>query len=750
MKPSSSGIRLIQPVQAFCLAVGMLFHLVAEAQVLEEVVVTAQKREQSLQDVGISVTAFSGEQIRALGFEQTLDLAAHTPGLVASGFSGDPNISLFAIRGVGQNDFADHHESPNAIYVDGAYVGAMGASGFQMFDLDRVEVLRGPQGTLYGRNATGGLIHFISRKPTREFDAYGDVTVAAYSQVRFEGAIGGPLGEKLSTRASVASNYHDGWMKNRIGGDIHEAANLSGRVQLQFEPHERASMNLKVHAALDDKPNAGTYQHRASVFGPDGLGQFLPDDVNADLWGLGSCPGCDPLGYRDTDGDPHAGDFSTTGNIDRDVWGVSGNLEWEFVNGLALTSITDYYELDKTYLEDSDGSPNPLMIFYTGQDTQQFSQELRLSGESERLRWVAGLYYLNIDGEYSSRLDVPLFLADQRNDWVLDTTSWAIFSQAEIDLTPHWTVIGGLRWTEDEKEYEFNPRCLGAGCLGFFLFPGLGTVGEVGFSEATAGDLTRRDDGDYSAKFELDWRPREGLLVYTGVTRGNKAGGFSAPLDALLLPVEMTYKPEVLTSYEAGIKAQFFDGRLRYNSSAFYYDYEDFQAFNFSGLTQVVVNADAEIKGIEAEIVLLPTDDLELMLGLSLLDAKVSDIAMPSGQRQDQDMAQAPEVTVNGLVRKMWPFWNGDLFAQLDFFYSSEQVFNTVNHPTAYADSYLVANGRVGYTTADGRWEVAAFGRNIADEEYKTYAFDVSGFGYSASVFGPPRWIGAQIRYNWR
>src|SRR5690606_2434579 len=170
--------------------------------------------------------------------------------------------------------------------------------------------------------------------------------------------------------------------------------------------------------------------------------------------------------------------------------------------------------------------------------------------------------------------------------------------------------------------------CLGAGCLGFFIFPGLGTVGELGFTEATAGDLTRRDDEDYSARAVLNWRPREDLLVYAGISRGTKAGGFSAPLDALLLPTEMPYEPEVLTNYEVGLKSEWLDGRLRFNASAFYYDYDDFQAFNFSGLTQVVVNADAEILGFEAEAAFLPVEGLELMLGLSLLDAKVKDILM--------------------------------------------------------------------------------------------------------------------------
>ena len=161
------------------------------AAILEEVVVTAQKREQNLQDVGVSISAFTGDQARALGWNNSEDIAAQTPGLVTASFAGDSTVSIFSVRGVGQNDFADHQEAPTAMYVDGVYIANTGAAGFQMFDVDRVEVLRGPQGTLFGRNATGGLMHIINKKPTEEFEGYADLTLGDFDQVRFEGAVSG-------------------------------------------------------------------------------------------------------------------------------------------------------------------------------------------------------------------------------------------------------------------------------------------------------------------------------------------------------------------------------------------------------------------------------------------------------------------------------------------------------------------------------------------------------------------------------
>ena len=205
------------------------------AQTIEEIIVTAQKREQLAQDVGISISAFSAEQIRTLNFSNSEDVARHTPGLQSTSFAGDPTVMLFAIRGVGQNDFADHHEGPTAIYVDGAYVSALGALGFHMFDLERVEVLRGPQGTLFGRNATGGLVQYISAKPSDEFEGFVDLTLGEYDQRRFEGAVSGPLSDNVRVRLSVASNKHDGWLENRIGSDVHAADNIATRLQFDFD-----------------------------------------------------------------------------------------------------------------------------------------------------------------------------------------------------------------------------------------------------------------------------------------------------------------------------------------------------------------------------------------------------------------------------------------------------------------------------------------------------------------------------------
>lgn len=721
----------------------------AQSQEIEEIVVVAQKREQAAQDVGISITAFSAQSIRNLRAYSSELLANQTPNLQSASFTSDPTVMLFAIRGVGQNDFGDHHEGPTAIYIDEAYIGALGATGFQLFDIERVEVLRGPQGTLFGRNATGGLVHYLSVKPDSEFDAYADLTIGEYNQQRFEAAVGGGLSDRINARLSLLSNQNDGFLENRIGPDVHETDALAVRLQFDFDVSENVNLWLKLHSAEDNNPDVGGFTQRASIPGPDGLGDFLPSNVNADWFGLGSCAGCDALGYRDDDGDPWAGDFDQPGKFKRD--GNGGTLRFTAnYPAFTLTAITDWSTLDKSYGEDSDGSPNPLYFYETTQDSTQWSQELRMHGDRNDFNWTAGVYFLGIDGDYSSRFASPLFDADQLNRFDLETNSWAVFGQVEYDLNANWRLIAGLRWTDDDKDYTFSPQCTGTGCVGFFVFPGSGAVSDIGgFSSATVGPLASLDEDDWAGKLRLEWH-HESLLVYGGISRGFKAGGFNAPVDALLLPAEMVYDSETLTNYEVGFKTTFRDNSILLNGAAFYYDYDDKQTFTFSGLTSSLLNRPSEASGIELELVARPAQGWDVVLGLATLDATVDDVPLPSGDSAQQKAAQAPDLTINGVIRKSWPISAGTVSVGVDGAYVAEQYFNTINHRTSRSESYTLLNIELGFAAPDNRWSGGIFVNNLTDEDAITYAIDVSGSGYSLQSHVPPRWAGVRFRYNWR
>ncbi|MEX2126125.1 MAG: TonB-dependent receptor [Woeseia sp.] len=732
--------------------------------VLEEIIVTAQKREQSLQDVGVAVTAFTGEQMRQLGFTNTTDVVSMTPGLKYTVPNAESSQINFFLRGVGLNDFADANENPVAVYVDEIYRPAMGGLSFQLFDMERVEVLRGPQGTLFGRNTTGGLVHYIGKRPGEELEGYVNATFGDFSQIKLEGAIGGPLSDTVSARLSLATHQHDGWTENRAGPDYNETDAKAARGQLLFSPSDDVELLLGAWWS-DNDANVGAWQHQATRFNAEGesveLGpseQDMSVDCNADgvldAGDLRPAPGTDCFGYRDTDGDPWAGEYDRDGRVEVETSGMWANLEWEFATGLTLTSITAVQSVDRLQSEDTEASPFPLILPTFAASTDTLTQELRIAGGSETVRWLAGLYYFDneVDGHYDLDLTNLGFVFFDAN-YQQETDSLAVFGQVEFDLGDAWTVIAGARFANEEKTLDY----LNVDESGLFelLF---GSDIAFDFDRDTVGDLATHDDDSVSGKLELDWRPREDLLLYGSISQGTKSAGFNVGfLDQTLLfasntPDTIPFGEETLLSYEVGFKSTIFDGGARFNGSAFYYDYEDFQTFRFEQLNQVIFNADAEVTGAELELQASPAEGWDVALGLSVLDATAEGIPSPvDGSPRERDMVAAPDLSANALIRYEWPAFGGHLAAQVWANYQDEVFYDIQNVPVSREDGYTVGNARLSYTSGDGVWELAAAAHNVTDEEYLSYAFDFTGtFGFNQQAYGPPRWIGVSLQYNLR
>jgi len=732
--------------------------------VLEEIIVTAQKREQSLQDVGVAVTAFTGDQIRQLGFTNTTDVVSMTPGLNYTVPNAESSQINFFLRGVGLNDFADANENPVAVYVDEVYRPAMGGLSFQLFDMERVEVLRGPQGTLFGRNTTGGLVHYISKRPGEVVDGYVNATVGDFSQFKLEGALGGPFSDAVSGRLSLAMNQHDGWTENRAGPDYNETDARAARGQLLFTPSDAVDLLIGAWWS-DNDANVGAWQHQATRFNAAGESVALgPDeqdtsvDCNADgILDAGDArpaPGTDCFGYRDTDGDPWAGEYDRDGRVEVETKGISATLDWEFATGLTLTSITAIQSVDRLQSEDTEASPFPLILPTFAATTDTLTQELRIAGGSEAVQWLAGLYYFDneVEGHYNldlTNLGFVFFDANYRQE----TDSFALFGQVEFALGDEWTLIAGARVENEEKTLDY----LNVDESGLFEFL-FGSDIAFDFGPASVGDLAKHDNDSVSGKIELDWRPGDDLLIYGSISQGTKSAGFNVGfLDQTFLfasntPDTIPFGEETLRSYEIGFKSTIFDGRARFNGSAFYYDYEDFQTFRFELLNQVIFNADAEVTGAELELQASPAEGWDVALGLSVLDATAEGIPSPvDGSPRKRDMVAAPDFSANALVRYEWPAFGGHLAAQAWANYQSETFYDIQNAPVSREDGYTVGNLRFSYTSGDGAWELAAFAHNITEEEYLAYTFDFTGvFGFNQQAYGPPRWVGLSLQYNLR
>jgi iron complex outermembrane receptor protein len=715
--------------------VGFASPAVSVGSVIEEVVVTAQKRPESSQDVGISITAFDADQIRALGFTDSADVAAMSPGVQVNHPNGLSSLS-FSVRGVTQSDFSDHHEAPVSVYVDEVYVSQMSAAGFQLFDIERVETLRGPQGTLFGRNATGGLVHFVTRRPADNVSAYADVTFGDFNLLSLESAVGGPVAEGVSARASIKVSRHDGYIDNRSGPDGNEQKDYAGRLQVLFALGENGNLLLNVRGARNDVDAPQFWKNAAATVGPNGVGVFTDGDVR---------------------GDVHAGSWNLTGGWDIESYGVSATLTWDFAD-FQLTSITDYSDVAKMYLADADeGIDSTLLHFGADDAARQVSQEVRISNRGlGGIDWVAGLYFLDVDGDYASSFVAPGTLAflglaplnAVYNEFSTETTSWAAFTQADFEILPGLTATVGIRWTEDDKEFDYsNNLAIVSDTLRPLSFAPDGLVPIGAFNTRLNDDRAAIDKGMWSAKAALSWVPVGDLLYYLSWNRGIKGGSFNAPV--FVLPVdEMKFDEEVLDAYEIGMKSSFLRNRLRLNAAAFYYDYGNIQAYQLEGFTQVIRNRDGETAGAEVEIAASPVDGLDLLLGISYLDATIEDVSAGFATI-DARPQMAPEWNVSGLFRYRWRALGGTIAVQGDFNFLDEHFFDISNSDVVTQDAYLVGNARLSYRTGDEKVEASAFVNNVGDKAYATWAYDIAAFaGVIEKSYGMPRWWGVSLRYS--
>ncbi len=776
----------------------------ASAQgILEEVVVTAQKRQQDIQDVGIAITAFTGDQMRALGVEQSFDVASFSPGVHISGNLAGQNTQ-FTIRGVTQNDFNDIIEAPNAVYLDEGYIPVAQAQTFAVFDVDRVEILKGPQGTLFGRNATGGLVHYISRRPNfEEVEGYVDVTFGMFdtnadaSQIRVEAAVGGPFSDKAAGRIAIMANQHDGYLNNlyplgAVGGspgngagaDLGDDDTFAARGILALAPSDDLDITLSFNTASSDiatgpyqsKPTIAVFDEnnelinvvdvpagetRASI-GGDGS-DFGADVDNDGVFGdlFGRPAGADFFGYIDPDGDDFdtSSDFAFEDQGSTDTWGINANISWRLNNGLNVTSITDFKDYEKLLFVDVDSAPANQSANYAALDSSSFTQELRLSGEGDRTRWVAGLYYLNIDADSDNGLKFPVGSVvpgapfDLGSDAQLDTDSLSLFGQIERDLTDQLTLIAGARIVNEEKDYRFAQNIYGtADSRQIHVGPPL-PIGPVFGANGPEAFLDSTSDTLFAGKVQLDYRPNDNWLWYASINQGVKAGSFNAQLaGGLAVPSSaIPYGDETLISFETGFKSTWQNGRTRLNGSAYYYDYSDYQSFLFTGVSGVVINADAENTGLELELQSTPTDGLDLLLAIAWFDATVENVPLRVGGpiSRDVDPTYAPELQATGLIRYEWPALSGRMYVGGDVSYSDEYFYNLRNFDADKFDSYVMTNARAGWISPQDDWEVSLRINNLSDERAGIQGFDLATLcGCNEISFQPPRWYGLNVRYS--
>jgi iron complex outermembrane receptor protein len=756
----------------------------------EEILVTAQRRSQSMQDVGISMVAFGGEELRELNVVSSMDVARLTPGVHVSGNVGG-QASQFTIRGVTQNDFNDAIEAPVAVYVDDTYIPSMQGQTFGLFDLERVEVLKGPQGTLFGRNATGGLVHYIVSKPTDKIEARLDGTYGRFNSAKIEGAVNLPLSDTVALRFSGLLDRNDPYWKNiypsgsaggipvNLGGvtspcceDEAYSNTLAGRIQLQFKPNDDLTVRL-VGSAARQHLSTGQYTQSATVAVVDAAGRVVnaiyaqPNETRTAIGPTGGnftlipnsppsrAPGADWFGFVAPSGKSLnlSKDFAVSDLNRTETWNSGLHVDYK-LGEIDLVSVTNYMRFKKNFSMDVDASPTSLVNYGTIGDTDSFSQEVRLSGSSEKFTWTAGVFYLNIDAKSSNGFLAPAFSIfssvfgatttgiDLVNTFRLKTESSSIFGQAEYKLSPVLKVIAGARLIREHQEYNFQSNAMADNdplridAVGVPLFPL-----QPSFQNSRTKTL-------WAGKMQIEYQPNSDLLFYAGVNRGVKGGSYNAKLPDGTPPLteaQIPYQSEVLLSYEGGVKATFLEGKADFNASAYYYDYSDYQAFTFSNVSGYVQNRPARTYGSEVELRVRPLDGLQLGASASLFNARVKQLEIAPGVQRDVRPTYAPEtqLAVRISYTPQIDIAGGLVTLGADGSYTSGFYHNLRNFDANYFDGYAVFNARVNWEDNAERLRLGFFISNLTDKRYKTVGYDLSTLcGCTEESYGKPRWWG--------
>ncbi|MCK0070613.1 TonB-dependent receptor [Kordiimonas laminariae] len=725
---------------------------------LEEVVVTAQKRSESQQSVGVTLSAFSGDVMKELNVDDIADVAANIPNVQVNYGFGPTN---FNVRGLGVNEFSSNLDSPIAVHVDESYISKSFTTSLLLFDIGRVEALKGPQGTLFGRNATGGAVNFFTNKPHNEFEASINAGFDTYETLRVEGVYNTPLTDSLSLRLSgFVINQGQGFYENTTRNeDEGKTDKWAVRGQLNW-----AGENTEVNLSLSygqDRSDFIPYEG-VGVATPEsvaaGAPEFCPEYLNGTA--RGNTANCVRTidGLNPGDDDP----FTSEGDVEHQVNNESfiGQLriDHDFSIG-TFSSISTYQTFERDQREDADGTPGPGIENFYYDKVEVFGQELRLASDNAGVwNYVAGLYYLKDDFRQSEYLRVAggavpgLFSSfTQSNEAV------AAFLHNNFQLTDSFSLTGGIRWSREEVTIVGGTDA-GLGSIDFGDGEdGPETIVATLATHTLLPDGGERTDENVNFKVGFEWEPEleafDQFLFFGNVSTGFRSGGYNATFVSAQEGFT-SLEPETITAYEAGFKTTFLDNRARVNVSGFIYDFSN-GIVNvdtpFAVLPVAVNAASIDTKGIEIDGQFLLAPGLELNVAGGWLDSEiVSDITAAGVSLNGFTPVNAPEWTFNGQLRYEFEVsddWN--MIVSTDWSWRDDQFLETVNAPSNLEDAYWIGNARITLTDVTEKYSVSIYGSNITNTTYRTYANDLPSFGWLLNIYGPPRVFGvsAGVRF---
>jgi iron complex outermembrane receptor protein len=731
---------------AVALAIGVPAFAQNAAPVLEEVVVTATHREMSSQDVAASLSAVGEAQLRSLRIRNADDLQNYIPNLSIK--SSSIGTADYNIRGVGQAVDDISVESGVGVYIDGIYVPRTGPAGGILFDLARVEVLRGPQGTLYGRNSAGGSISYVSREPDYEFGGEFSVEAAEFGTFNAKGYLTGPIIEdKLLAKLSLVSLESDGYMENVYdGSDGSGVSTQAIRLGTKYIISDRSELNVTVDYQEND-PNPRMFSLLEPGF------RSVIHDLAPDYPSEPANEGF------------YEADIDNTGFEEMDSGGIMARLNVEHDN-MDSVYLFGYRNAQTRFDVDRDHSPVSLFNEAHDEDTDWGSAEIRFTSQRDgdwsfggKADWLLGLYYFQEDGtrDVSFYTDVfvlffgdeiPFPTAEVNFYQGIETEAMAIFGEFTYDLSDVMRITAGARYTDEEKTFSGRTEIIDPTVDFFFPgFPGLLAPGSNGIVDEIydTKDTTSWDDSSFKLALEYDFG--EATMAYALFSQGFKSGGYQgtgATSEISTTP----FDPENVDNYELGLKSTFFDQRLQSNMSAFYMDYTNLQNFvvTDSGTPQTL-NADAEIQGFEWELIGLPSDSLRLGLSLGYLDSEYTEFE-GSPERVGDQVNGVPDFKYSIFGDYYFSALGGEITLHADYVWEEE---TTDSLGASAIPQWEKLNLSVAYLSGNGNWELIGWVQNATDEEYwleNSIAASSTPPEAVPRMIAPPRTIGATLNYR--
>ncbi len=739
---------------AALLTAPVLCSSLATAGELEELIVTAQHREQNIQDVPITVTAIGANELKEADIFDAASIALHVPGMSYGEFSAGQ--ALISMRGISSVDDGAGLDNSVGLFLDGVYIGRLASINFDMFDLERIEVLKGPQGTLFGRNSIGGAISVVSQKPSDELTGKIGLTVGNEGILRYQGYISGPLSDSVAGKLTMSHREHDGYVDNLVlGTELQDEDQTSLRGQLRFST-ESSDWLLSADWMEDDRADMG----RTAI------------ESNAPVVEIAAANGV--TGPRQ-----QASPFD--GFSKREASGISLQGDIEFDSG-TLTTITAFRHAEADWEMQSVGAglgaiglPFDEVIDDIIEDIDTFSQELRWTSNLDgNFNYTAGLFYFREETDRTEQFKITAagtyngfvvqdvgtqnVIGNEYTRTVNETNSYAIYGQGTWDINDVLALTFGARYTLDEKDYLATSVDCGGDRTGtpFENFAECQGVGGSLNIVAESFTVTPNDDwDDFSPMVSLQYRPTDGIMLFATASKGFKSGGFAGSQGIESVagdPVE----PETALNYELGFKGDLLDNTLRLNATAFMTDYEDLQIVRFGPVagsafgTFVTANiGTADIQGIEMDFVWNIGEHVQLSGNYAYLETEVNDLVIETANgaidASGSDLRQAPENSYNIAAKFMMPTNHGTYDFRIELSHMDRQITDYLDQRTRI-DEHDLIDARFAWTSENENLEVSLWGKNLAEEDYISHSY-VIGPGV-IGVWGAPRTYGVTATWS--